>query len=188
MRRPARSPAEAIAVIGCVAFLLAPTKETSLAALALYMMAGYNFLGLSYGALLNLTPAKLRATVLGVELVASNLFADILTDLGSAICGSLGIAPSANLNPERRYPSMFEPVHGSAPDIAGRGIANPIAAVWSAAMLLEFLGEQPASALIMRAIQSVTREGRVLTPDLGGAAGTGAVGDEIVGQMQKLHA
>jgi tartrate dehydrogenase/decarboxylase/D-malate dehydrogenase len=117
--------------------------------------------------------------------VASNLFADILTDLGSAICGSMGIAPSANLNPERRYPSMFEPVHGSAPDIAGQGIANPIAAIWSASMMLEFLGEKPAAELIMSAVKTVTGEGRVLTRDLGGKATTCEVGDEIVSQMQK---
>ena len=83
-------------------------------------------------------------------LVASNLFADILTDLGSAICGSIGIAPSAaNINPERKYPSLFEPVHGSAPDIAGRGVANPIAAIWSGAMMLDFLGEGQAAGLVI---------------------------------------
>ncbi len=118
-------------------------------------------------------------------IVASNLFADILTDLGSAICGSMGIAPSANLNPERRYPSMFEPVHGSAPDIAGKGIANPIAAIWSAAMMLDFLGEKQAAESVMTAIKTVTGEGKVLTRDLGGSARTGEVGDEIVSQMKK---
>jgi tartrate dehydrogenase/decarboxylase / D-malate dehydrogenase len=117
-------------------------------------------------------------------IVASNLFADILTDLGSAICGSMGIAPSANLNPERRYPSMFEPVHGSAPDIAGQGNANPIAAIWSAAMMLEFLGEKQASERIMMAIKTVTGERKVLTPDLGGRARTWEVGDEIVSQIK----
>lgn len=121
-------------------------------------------------------------------LVASNLFADILTDLGSAICGSMGIAPSANINPERAYPSLFEPVHGSAPDIAGRGIANPIAAVWSAAMMLEFLGEAAAAALIMDAIKAVTAEGRVLTPDLGGRGRTSEVGDELVAKVRSLAA
>jgi tartrate dehydrogenase/decarboxylase/D-malate dehydrogenase len=118
-------------------------------------------------------------------IVASNLFADILTDLGSAICGSMGIAPSANLNPERSYPSMFEPVHGSAPDIAGLGIANPIAAIWSAAMMLDFLKEKQSAELIMTAIKNVTGESKVLTPDLGGRARTCEVGDEIVSQMKK---
>jgi tartrate dehydrogenase/decarboxylase/D-malate dehydrogenase len=112
--------------------------------------------------------------------VASNLFADILTDLGSALCGSMGIAPSANLNPERRYPSLFEPVHGSAPDIAGKGIANPIAAIWSAAMMLEFLGEKEAADRVMKAIAAVTAKGRTLTGDLGGQARTTEVGDAIV--------
>jgi tartrate dehydrogenase/decarboxylase/D-malate dehydrogenase len=104
--------------------------------------------------------------------VASNLFADILTDLGGAISGSLGLSPSANINPSRRYPSMFEPVHGSAPDIAGRGIANPIAAIWAGAMMLEFLGEKSAAGLVMDAITDVTQAGRSLTPDLGGSART----------------
>jgi tartrate dehydrogenase/decarboxylase / D-malate dehydrogenase len=120
--------------------------------------------------------------------VASNLFADILTDLGSAICGSMGLAPSANINPERKYPSLFEPVHGSAPDIAGRGIANPIAAVWSAAMMLEFLGELEAGQLVMDAIKTVTGAGRVLTPDLGGQARTTDVGDAIVGELRAFAA
>jgi len=115
--------------------------------------------------------------------VASNLFADILTDLGGAICGSLGIAPSANLNPERAYPSMFEPIHGSAPDIAGQGIANPIAMIWSGAMMLDFLGQTQTADLMMSAIKTLTSEGRVLSPDLGGRARTVEVGDEIVAQM-----
>ncbi|RME46273.1 MAG: tartrate dehydrogenase [Caldilineae bacterium] len=116
--------------------------------------------------------------------VASNLFADILTDLGGAISGSLGVAPSGNLNPERTYPSMFEPIHGSAPDIAGQGIANPIAMIWSGAMMLDFLGQKQAADLIMSAIQTLTRQGRVLPPDLGGQARTVEVGDEIVAQMR----
>lgn len=116
--------------------------------------------------------------------VASNLFADILTDLGGAICGSLGLAASGNLNPERAYPSMFEPVHGSAPDIVGRGIVNPIAMIWSGAMMLDFLGETEAAGLMMGAIKAVTAAGRVLTPDLGGAATTIQAGNEIVAQMQ----
>ena len=111
--------------------------------------------------------------------VASNLFADILSDLGSALAGSLGIAASANLNPERRYPSMFEPVHGSAPDIAGKGIANPVAAVWSAALMLEHLGLPDEAGAIMRAIEATTAAGQ-LTPDLGGSCTTRQVGDAIL--------
>jgi len=117
--------------------------------------------------------------------VASNLFGDILTDLGAAIVGGLGIAPSANINPEKKYPSMFEPVHGSAPDIAGKGIANPIAAIWCASMILEHFGEYQSAHAIMEAIQSVLEEGLVLTPDLGGRATTEEVGNHI---CQKLKA
>ena len=116
--------------------------------------------------------------------VASNLFADILTDLGGAICGSLGIAPSGNLNPERAYPSMFEPIHGSAPDIVGQGIANPIAMIWSGAMMLDFLGQTQTADLMMSAIKTLTSVGRVFSPDLGGQARTIEVGDEIVAQMR----
>src|SRR5439155_25620027 len=101
--------------------------------------------------------------------VASNLFADILSDLGSALAGSLGIAASANLNPEANYPSMFEPVHGSAPDIAGQGIANPIGAIWSAALMLDNLGLTVEAARVMRAIEATTAPG-LLTPHLGGTA------------------
>lgn len=118
--------------------------------------------------------------------VASNLFADILTDLGGAICGSLGMAASGNLNPERKYPSMFEPVHGSAADIAGKGIANPIAMIWSGALMLEFLGEAQAAEVVMAAIKAVTAQGKTLTADLGGRATTVEVGDEIVTQMRLL--
>ncbi len=125
----------------------------------------------------------LRPETLDV-LVASNLFADILTDLGSAICGSMGLAPSANINPERQYPSLFEPVHGSAPDIAGRGIANPIAAIWSAAMMVDFLGETVAADWMMDAIKAVTAAGRVLTPDLSGRARTSDVGDAVVAEVR----
>lgn len=118
--------------------------------------------------------------------VASNLFADILTDLGGAISGSLGVAPSANLNPERRFPSMFEPIHGSAPDIYGKGIANPIAMIWSGAMMLNFLGETQAADLINSAISAVTASGRVLTPDLNGSATTYEVGEAIITELRVL--
>ncbi|MDP9364735.1 MAG: tartrate dehydrogenase [Chloroflexota bacterium] len=114
--------------------------------------------------------------------VASNLFGDILSDLGSAVAGSLGVAASANLDPERRYPSMFEPVHGSAPDIAGKGVANPIAAVWTAALMLDHLGLADEAARVLRAIEATTAAG-VLTPDLGGTATTREVGDAIVAHL-----
>ncbi|MBV9654006.1 MAG: tartrate dehydrogenase [Acetobacteraceae bacterium] len=113
--------------------------------------------------------------------VGSNLFGDILSDLGPAVAGSIGIAPSANINPERRYPSMFEPVHGSAPDIAGRGICNPIGQIWSAAMMLEHLGEQAAGQAITAAIETLLREsGGPRTRDMGGTAGTADVGQALV--------
>jgi len=114
--------------------------------------------------------------------VASNLFGDILSDLGPACTGTIGIAPSANLNPERRWPSLFEPVHGSAPDIAGRGIANPIGQIWSAAMMLEWLGHKEASAAVLAAIERVLSAGPAhapLTPDIGGRASTGDLGRAI---------
>ena len=104
--------------------------------------------------------------------VASNLFGDILTDLGAAIMGSLGLAPSANLDPELRYPSLFEPIHGSAPDIAGKGIASPLAAIWAGAMMLDHLGEEAASQRVMTAIEAVTASGQHMPPDLGGTANT----------------
>ena len=104
-------------------------------------------------------------------IVASNLFGDILTDLSAAITGSLGLAPSANLNPDRRrFPSMFEPVHGSAPDIAGRGIANPMAAMLAGAMMLDFLGQPAAAKALDQAVIGVLAEGKAVTPDLGGKA------------------
>ena len=104
--------------------------------------------------------------------VGSNLFGDILSDLGPAIAGSIGIAPAANINPERIYPSMFEPVHGSAPDIAGQGVANPVASVWTAAMLLEHLGEHDAAAALEIAMESVLTDPAARTRDLGGNADT----------------
>jgi tartrate dehydrogenase/decarboxylase/D-malate dehydrogenase len=105
-------------------------------------------------------------------IVASNLFGDILTDIGSAISGSLGVAPGGNINPDRTTPSMFEPIHGSAPDIAGKGIANPIAAIWAGAMMLDHLGERAAHDRILAAIEQVIGDERVKTPDLGGKATT----------------
>jgi tartrate dehydrogenase/decarboxylase/D-malate dehydrogenase len=108
-------------------------------------------------------------------MVASNLFGDILTDLGAAVTGSLGVAPGANLDPTRAHPSMFEPIHGSAPDIAGKGICNPIGAIWAAALMLDHLGQADASRAIVDAIERVLAEGRVRTPDLGGTATTGDV-------------
>jgi tartrate dehydrogenase/decarboxylase/D-malate dehydrogenase len=107
--------------------------------------------------------------------VASNLHADILSDLAAALAGSLGIAPTANLNPERRFPSMFEPIHGSAFDIAGKGIANPIATFWTASLMLDHLGEREASARLMAAIERVTASSALHTPDLGGTATTAQV-------------
>jgi tartrate dehydrogenase/decarboxylase/D-malate dehydrogenase len=116
--------------------------------------------------------------------VASNLFGDILTDLGAAICGSMGMAPSGNINPERSYPSMFEPVHGSAPDIVGKGIANPVAQIESGAMMMEFLGETTAADLVRAAVRSVLGEGRALTPDLGGSARTPQVTEAVLAKMR----
>jgi tartrate dehydrogenase/decarboxylase / D-malate dehydrogenase len=109
--------------------------------------------------------------------VASNLFGDILSDLGPACTGTIGIAPSANLNPTREWPSLFEPVHGSAPDIAGRGVANPIGQVWSAALMLDFLGHRDAHDAVLRAIESMLADPQApRTADLGGHAGTADVG------------
>ena len=116
--------------------------------------------------------------------VASNLFGDILTDLGGALQGSLGLPASANLNPERRYPSMFEPVHGSAPDIAGRGIANPLAAIWAGAMMLEHLGEREAAGLVLEAMERVVAQGQVRTPDLGGASTTEEVAAAVIAALR----
>jgi tartrate dehydrogenase/decarboxylase/D-malate dehydrogenase len=116
--------------------------------------------------------------------VASNLFGDILSDLGPACTGTIGIAPSANLDPERRYPSLFEPVHGSAPDIAGDGIANPIGQIWAGSMMLDHLGHPEASAAIMGAIETVLVEGP-RTPDLGGDATTVDLGRAIAAVVEK---
>jgi tartrate dehydrogenase/decarboxylase/D-malate dehydrogenase len=111
--------------------------------------------------------------------VGSNLFGDILSDLGPACTGTIAIAPSANLNPSKTHPSMFEPVHGSAPDIAGQGIANPIGTIWAGAMMLQHLGHQDAHDSIMLAIETVLREAADLTPDMGGKADTGGLGKAV---------
>ena len=115
--------------------------------------------------------------------VGSNLFGDILSDLGPAVTGTIGIAPSGNINPERLHPSMFEPVHGSAPDIAGKGIANPIGQIWSGAMMLEHLGEAEAAAAIVRAIETVVADSGALTPDMGGKASTSELGKTIAAAL-----
>jgi tartrate dehydrogenase/decarboxylase/D-malate dehydrogenase len=115
--------------------------------------------------------------------VASNLFGDILSDLGPACTGTIGIAPSANINPERRFPSLFEPVHGSAPDIAGQGIANPIGQIWSAAMMLEHLGEAEAAAAILEAVEAVLKEPALRTGDLAGPASTVTCGKAVAERL-----
>jgi tartrate dehydrogenase/decarboxylase/D-malate dehydrogenase len=115
--------------------------------------------------------------------VASNLFGDILSDLGPACTGTIGIAPSANINPDRNFPSLFEPVHGSAPDIAGQGIANPVGQIWSAAMMLDHLGHAEAAAGIVSAIETVLAEPSLRTRDLGGAANTVECGKAIVAAL-----
>lgn len=117
-------------------------------------------------------------------IVATNLHADILSDLAAALAGSLGIAPTANLNPERRFPSMFEPIHGSAFDITGKGIANPVATFWTASMMLEHLGESAAAARLMRAVERVTADPALHTPDLGGNATTRAVTDAVIAAVR----
>ncbi len=116
--------------------------------------------------------------------VTSNLFGDILTDLGAAIAGGMGLAAGANLNPERNFPSMFEPIHGSAPDIAGMGKANPLATVWSASQLLDFFGHEKWGQRLIECIEEVLVEKKVLTPDLGGTATTKEVGEEIIRKLK----
>ena len=112
--------------------------------------------------------------------VATNLHADILSDLAAALAGSIGIAPTANLDPERRFPSMFEPIHGAAFDIAGRGIANPLGTFWSVVMMLDHIGEPAAARRLMAAIEAVTGAGSVLPADLGGTATTDEVTDAVI--------
>jgi tartrate dehydrogenase/decarboxylase/D-malate dehydrogenase len=120
--------------------------------------------------------------------VASNLFGDILSDLGPACAGTIGIAPSANINPERKFPSLFEPVHGSAPDIAGKGIANPIGQIWSAAMMLDHLGEFEAAAAILKAIEATLVDKSLCTRDVGGTANTSAAGKSIANSLDSNRA
>ncbi len=120
-------------------------------------------------------------------IVATNLHADILSDLAAALAGSLGIAPTANLNPERRFPSMFEPIHGSAFDITGKGIANPVATFWTACMMLEHLGERAAAARLMAAIEHVTADPALHTPDLGGHATTRQVTDAVIAAIRSMQ-
>lgn len=115
--------------------------------------------------------------------VASNLFGDILSDIAAVVTGSMGLAPSGNIDPEKRYPSMFEPVHGSAPDIAGKGIANPMAAMLSAAMMLEHLGEPAAATAVKQAVTGLLTSGGPFTPDLGGTATTSEVGDAVMAML-----
>ena len=117
--------------------------------------------------------------------VASNLFGDILTDLGAAISGGMGLAAGANLNPERKYPSMFEPIHGSAPDIKGKGIANPFAAIWSAAQMLDFFGHEDWGARVVDAIETMLVNRTSLTPDQGGSASTSECGDALCALLRE---
>ncbi|MBE6646393.1 MAG: tartrate dehydrogenase [Ruminococcaceae bacterium] len=120
--------------------------------------------------------------------VTSNLFGDILTDLGAAIAGGMGLAAGANLNPERSFPSMFEPIHGSAPDIAGKGIANPLATVWSASQMLDFFGHGDWGKRLIDCIEELLCEKKTLTTDLGGCSSTADVGDAIVEKLNKYKA
>ncbi|MFD5850122.1 tartrate dehydrogenase [Cytobacillus oceanisediminis] len=116
--------------------------------------------------------------------VTSNLFGDILTDLGAAIAGGIGLAAGANINPERKYPSMFEPIHGSAPDITGKGIANPLASIWSASQMLDFFGYEEYGKQVLGAIEDLLIEDETLTPDMGGTASTAEVGNRIIDIME----
>jgi tartrate dehydrogenase/decarboxylase/D-malate dehydrogenase len=117
--------------------------------------------------------------------VASNLFGDILTDLGSAMLGSIGISPSANINPERKFPSMFEPVHGSAPDIAGKGIANPIGTLWSMVLMLEHLQQKELAETLFDAMKKIIAARKIRTPDIGGTSTTTEVVDAVLEECIK---
>lgn len=118
--------------------------------------------------------------------VTSNLFGDILTDLGAAIAGGMGLAAGANINPEGKFPSMFEPIHGSAPDIAGKGIANPLASIWSVSQMLDFFGQEEWGKVVLQAIEQVMVEQKSLTPDMGGTANTQEVGSEVVSMLSRI--
>ncbi|CBX99082.1 hypothetical protein LEMA_P083210.1 [Plenodomus lingam JN3] len=118
-------------------------------------------------------------------IVATNLHADILTDLAAALGGSIGIAPSSNLDPTRKNPSMFEPIHGSAPDIAGKGIANPVGAFWSAAEMVRWVGEEKAADALMKAVEAVTARG-IKTKDLGGSENTKGVTEAVCAELEKV--
>ncbi|MEQ8683831.1 MAG: tartrate dehydrogenase [Imperialibacter sp.] len=118
--------------------------------------------------------------------VTSNLFGDIITDLGAAIAGGMGLAAGANVNPERLHPSMFEPIHGSAPDIAGKGIANPLAAIWSASQMLDFFGYDDWGKAVLKSIEKVMVEKKTLTPDLGGTSTTSEVGNAVIAALAKI--
>ena len=118
-------------------------------------------------------------------IVTTNFIGDILSDMGGAIMGSLGLGPSGNINPEKQFPSMFEPIHGSAPDIAGRGIANPVGAIWSGAIMLDHLGENSAAAQIVKAVEAIIEQG-ILPVDLGGSAGTKEISDAIVKKLESI--
>ena len=120
--------------------------------------------------------------------VTSNLFGDILTDLGAAISGGMGLAAGANINPKRKFPSMFEPVHGSAPDIAGKGIANPLAAIWSASQMLDFFGHEDWGRRVINAVEAVMTEAKSLTPDMNGKAKTEEAGDAVVEILEQGRA
>jgi tartrate dehydrogenase/decarboxylase / D-malate dehydrogenase len=121
-------------------------------------------------------------------IVATNLHADILSDLAAALAGSLGIAPTANLNPERKAPSMFEPIHGSAFDITGKGVANPLGSFWTATMMLDHLGEAQAARRLMSAIETVTARRETLSPDLGGTATTDEVTRAVIDALRGANA
>jgi tartrate dehydrogenase/decarboxylase/D-malate dehydrogenase len=114
------------------------------------------------------------------------LFGDILTDLGAALAGGIGLAAGANINPERDFPSMFEPIHGSAPDIAGKGIGNPLASIWSASQMLDFFGYEAHGKVVLKAIEQLLLEDLVLTPDMNGTASTSDVGDRVTDLISSI--